>query len=128
MLEDHAGLGNALALGGLQEALDMTTGYLDRVLRDPVTGLYAGSQDADEHYYALDAGGRAQAHAPYVDRRIYTSWNAALAIAYLDAAARCERPALRDHPAVLLELPFKHPYQPAPRLAHSDGVTRQLPD
>src|SRR5713226_2431397 len=48
MLEDHAGLVNALALAGLQEALDTTTGYLDRVLRDPVTGLYAGSQDADE--------------------------------------------------------------------------------
>ncbi len=128
MLEDHAGLVNALALAGLQEALDTTTGYLDRVLRDPVTGLYAGSQDADEHYYALDAGGRAQAHAPYVDRRIYTSWNAALAIAYLDAAARCERPALRDHAAVLLERLFKDRYQPAAGLAHSDGVTGQLPD
>jgi uncharacterized protein YyaL (SSP411 family) len=128
MLEDHAGLVNALALAGLQEALDTTTGYLDRVLRDPVTGLYAGSQDADEHYYSLDAGGRAQAGAPYVDRRIYTSWNAALAIAYLDAAARCERPALRDRAAVLLERLFTDRYQPAAGLAHSDGVTGQLPD
>ncbi len=128
MLEDHAGLVNALALAGLQEALDTTTGYLDRVLRDPVTGLYAGSQDADEHYYALDARGRAQAHAPYVDRRIYTSWNAALAIAYLDAAARCERPALRDHAAVLLGRLFKDRYQPGAGLAHSDGVIGQLPD
>jgi uncharacterized protein YyaL (SSP411 family) len=128
MLEDHAGLVNALALAGLHEALDTTTDYLDRVLRDPVTGLYAGSQDADEHYYALDAGGRAQAHAPYVDRRVYTSWNAALAIAYLDAAARCERPALRDYAAVLLERLFKDRYQPAAGLAHSDGVNGQLPD
>jgi uncharacterized protein YyaL (SSP411 family) len=128
MLEDHAGLVNALALAGLHEALDTTTHYLDRVLRDPVTGLYAGSQDADEHYYALDAGGRAQAHAPYVDRRVYTSWNAALAIAYLDAAARCERPALRDYAAVLLERLFKDRYQPAAGLAHSDGVNGQLPD
>ena len=128
MLEDHAGLVNALALAGLQEALDTTTGYLDRVLRDPVTGLYAGSQDADEHYYSLDAGGRAQADAPYVDRRIYTSWNATLAIAYLDAAARCERPTLRDHAAVLLERLFKDRYQPAGGLAHSDGVAGQLPD
>src|SRR5260370_34232007 len=64
MLEDHAGLVNGLALAGSLEALDTTTGYLDRVLRDPVTGLYAGSQDADEHYYALDAGGPAQAPPP----------------------------------------------------------------
>src|SRR5713101_7658900 len=128
MLEDHAGLVNALALAGLQEALDTTTGYLDRVLRDPVTGLYAGSQDADEHYYSLDAGGRAQADAPYVDRRIYTSWNAALAIAYLDAGARCDRPPLRDHAATVLERLFKGRYQPGAGLAHSDGVAGQLPD
>jgi len=128
MLEDHAGLVNALALAGLHDALDATTGYLDRVLRDPVTGLYAGSQDADENYYSLDAGGRAQADAPYVDRRIYTSWNAALAIAYLDASARCERPALREHTATLLERLFKERYQPGAGLTHSEGVAGQLPD
>ncbi len=128
MLEDHAGLVSGLALAGLHDALDTTTGYLDRVLRDPVTGLYAGSQDADEHYYSLDAGGRAQAVAPYVDRRIYTSWNAALAIAYLDAAARCERPALRNHAAKLLERLFKDSFQPGAGLAHAEGVAGQLPD
>src|SRR5205807_4021596 len=82
MLEDHAGLVGALSLAGLKTTLDSTTRYLDGVLRDSATGLYAGSQDADEHYYSLDAEGRAGASAPYVDRRIYTSWNAAIAIAY----------------------------------------------
>ncbi len=128
MLEDHAGLVNALALAGLYDALDTTTGYLDRVLRDSVTGLYAGSQDADEHYYSLDASGRARATAPYVDRRIYTSWNAALAIAYLDASVRCERPALRERAATLLERLFKDRYQPGAGLTHSEGVAGQLPD
>jgi uncharacterized protein YyaL (SSP411 family) len=128
MLEDHAGLVSGLALAGLQNALDKTTGYLDRVLRDPVTGLYAGSQDADERYYSLDAGGRAQAEAPYVDRRIYTSWNAALAIAYLDASVRCERPALRDHAAALLESLFNDRYRRGSGLTHADGVAGQLPD
>jgi uncharacterized protein YyaL (SSP411 family) len=128
MLEDHAGLVNALALAGLHDALDRTTGYLDKVLRDPVTGLYAGSQDADEHYYSLDAVGRAEADAPYVDRRIYTSWNAALAIAYLDAAARCERPALRDHATTVLGHLFKDRYQAGAGLTHSEGVAGQLPD
>src|SRR5260370_36553192 len=73
MLEDHAGLVNALALAGLQEALDTTTGYLDRVLRDPVTGLYAGSQDADEHYYVLDPAGPGGGPPPHGRRPISTS-------------------------------------------------------
>jgi uncharacterized protein YyaL (SSP411 family) len=77
MLEDHAGLVHALSLARMPDVLATTTGYLDRVLRDTRTGLYAGSQDADEHYYAMDAQDRAAADAPYVDRRVYTSWNAA---------------------------------------------------
>ena len=83
----------------MEAVLDSTTGYLDRVLREPKTGLYGGSQDADEHYYSMDADERVQHPAPYVDRRVYTSWNAALAIGYLDAALRLDRPALRDHAA-----------------------------
>jgi uncharacterized protein YyaL (SSP411 family) len=55
MLEDHGGLVLALSLAGMTAELDRTMAYLDRVLRDPDTGLYAGSQDADEHYYSLDA-------------------------------------------------------------------------
>src|SRR2546422_2637208 len=35
MLEDHAGLVQALALAGMTDALDKTTAYLDTVLRDP---------------------------------------------------------------------------------------------
>src|SRR5438309_8722877 len=107
MLEDHAGLVSGLALAGMRDQLDATTGYLDRVLRDPATGLYAGSQDADEHYYSLDTDGRAHATAPYVDRRVYTSWNAALAITYLDAAVRSERPTLHDRASKLLEHLFQ---------------------
>jgi uncharacterized protein len=128
MLEDHAGLVSALALAGLHDALDTTTAYLDMVLRDPATGLYAGSQDADEHYYSLDADGRAQADAPYVDRRIYTSWNAALAIAYLDASVRCERPLLRERAATMLERLFKDRYRSGAGLTHSEDVAGQLPD
>ena len=128
MLEDHAGLVNALALAGLPEQLDATTGYLDKVLRDPESGLYAGSQDADEHYYSLDAQGRTRASAPYVDRRIYTSWNAAIAISYLDAAARLERPALHERGAIVLERLFNDRYRPGAGLTHGEGVAGQLPD
>jgi len=116
MLEDHAGLVQALALAGMKKVLDKTVGYLDGVLRDPKTGLYAGSQDADEHYYSMDAEERKSAVAPYVDRRVYTSWNAALAVAYGDGA--------RD----LVEALFKRAYRRGEGVSHTEGVGGQLGD
>ena len=115
MLEDHAGLVLALALAGMREQLASTTGYLDRVLRDPKTGLYAGSQDADEHYYSMDADERARSSPPYVDRRVYTAWNAALAVAYLEAGQEAGR---------LLESLFKHAYSKAHGMLHAQGAGR----
>jgi len=128
MLEDHAGLVWALALGGLDGVLDTTAQYLDTVLRDQKTGLYAGSQDADEHYYSLGADERDPKQAPYVDRRVYTSWNCALAIAYLDAAMRRQRPQLREHAANLLEQVFHDRYKKGEGLVHTDGAGGLLAD
>jgi uncharacterized protein YyaL (SSP411 family) len=128
MLEDHAGLVNALSLAGMDAVLDSTSGYLDRVLRDQKTGVYAGSQDADEHYYSMDADERAQRPAPYVDRRVYTSWNAALAIAYLDASQRLDRPALREHASKLLERLFRNAYRKGEGMDHAEGIGGQLTD
>jgi uncharacterized protein YyaL (SSP411 family) len=128
MLEDHAGLVSSLALAGLDSALDSTTGYLNRVLRDGKTGAFGGSQDADEHYYSMDADERAQRPAPYVDRRIYTSWNAALAIAYLDAWRRVDRPELREHAAKTLERLLKDAYRRGEGMAHANGAGGQLAD
>ena len=128
MLEDHAGLVAGLALAGMTDVLDKTTGYLDRVLRDPETGLYAGSQDADERYYELDAEGRAKLDAPFVDRRVYSAWNAALATAYLDAAVRCDRPLLRSHAGQLLTSLFAQRYRRGEGITHADGVEGQLGD
>jgi uncharacterized protein YyaL (SSP411 family) len=121
MLEDHAGLVQGLALAGMSDALAKTTAYLDRVLRDPKTGLYAGSQDADEHYYTLDAEDRAQTNPPYVDRRVYTAWNAALAIAYLDV------PSI-DRAGQLLDSLFKRAYRRGEGMTHAEGVGGQLGD
>ena len=128
MLEDHAGLVSSLSLAGMDSVLDSTTGYLDRVLRDPKTGLYAGSQDADEHYYSMDADERAQRLGPYVDRRVYTSWNAALAIAYLDAARRFDRPALRERADKLLDRLFRDEQRRDEGMDHAEGVGGQLTD
>jgi uncharacterized protein YyaL (SSP411 family) len=128
MLEDHAGLVIGLSLAGMQEILDKTTGYLDRVLRDEKSGLYAGSQDADEHYYSMDAEERAGLPAPYVDHRVYTAWDAALAIAYLDAALRLGRPGLRERAAKLLDSLFDRAYRKGEGMAHAQAVGGQLGD
>ena len=119
MLEDHAGLVLGLSLAGMTDTLDKTAGYLDRVLRDPKTGLYAGSQDADEHYYSMDLEERESSTRPFVDRRIYTAWNAALAISYLDAGRPAEQ---------LLDSLFKRAYRKGEGMTHSEGVGGQLGD
>ena len=128
MLEDHGGLISALALAGEGEILDSATAYLDRVLRDPATGLYAGSQDADEAYYALDAEGRAGLEAPYVDRRVYSNWNCMLAVAYLEADARLGRPALRQEASELLDRLFADNFTAAGGMLHAEGIGGQLGD
>ena len=92
MLEDNAEL---LAVYADSHATFPDAGY-DRVVRDVIrwmdavlfqaeTGLWSGSQDADEHYFTLDAEERAAHDAPFVDRTLYTSWNVLAAAAYLRA-------------------------------------------
>jgi uncharacterized protein len=93
MTEDHAGLIRVLA--GLSRAtrneqfrgtLLSSIRYVRTVLRDVRTGLFAGSQDADEEYYALPLDERRKRDAPYVDRTAYCNWSAAMAGAFLCAA------------------------------------------
>jgi uncharacterized protein YyaL (SSP411 family) len=128
MLEDHAGLVSALALTGQADILDDAVRYLDSVLRDPATGLYGGSQDADEEYYARDAPGRAQLEPPYVDRRIYVGWNCALAVAFMEADLRLDRPRLREQARQILETVFERYSAPDGGLLHTDGAGGQLGD
>jgi uncharacterized protein len=90
MLEDNADL---LAIYAEAHRSFPTAGY-DRVVRDvirwmdavlwqPDRKLWAGSQDADEHYYTLDSKEeRAKHEPPFVDRTGYTGWNALAASAY----------------------------------------------
>lgn len=86
MAEDHGGLLRVLAqleLWAPSEVwrgdLHRTLAYVNGVLLDPHTQLYAGSQDADETYYTLDAAGRIAHGAPFVDRRSYSNWTAGIA-------------------------------------------------
>jgi uncharacterized protein YyaL (SSP411 family) len=86
MAEDHAGLLRILAAlvtfaptEDFRTTLVSAMNYVRRVLRDPATGFFAGSQDADEAYYELTLAERREREAPYVDRTSYTNWTCALA-------------------------------------------------
>jgi uncharacterized protein YyaL (SSP411 family) len=76
--------------------------WMDTVLwRDDVKA-FAGSQDADEVYYELDVAGREKHGAPFVDKTVYTGWNALAVSAYVAAAAALGDDAIeeRAHQAV----------------------------
>jgi uncharacterized protein len=103
MAEDHAGLLRVLSelllyapTNEFRETLVSTTNYVRRVLRDPKTGFFAGSQDADEAYYELPLEERRKGEAPYVDRTSYTNWTCALAGALCLAARALDDDALLD--------------------------------
>src|SRR5579872_5872130 len=86
MSEDHAGLLRVLAQlvritrnDRFRQTINSAIGYVRAVLRDPQTGFFAGSQDADEAYYELPLEERRTMQAPFVDRRVYANWTAGLA-------------------------------------------------
>lgn len=97
MTEDHAGLMRVLAIlaritrnDRFRQTLVSAVGYVRSVLRDPKTHFFAGSQDADEQYYALPLEERRTMQAPYVDRRAYANWTAAMAGTFVMAGDALE--------------------------------------
>jgi hypothetical protein len=136
MLEDNAEL---LAIYADAHAVFPDAGY-DATLRDvirwmdaslfqPATGLWSGSQDADEHYYGLDADERAKHDAPFVDRTLYTSWNALAAAAYLRAGEVLDDPGLRDRGAAAARAIDERMRDGSGALCRSDdGSGPKLPD
>ncbi|MDQ6858865.1 MAG: DUF255 domain-containing protein [Chloroflexota bacterium] len=77
--------------------------WMDTVLWREDVHAFAGSQDADEHYYTLDAAARAAHGAPFVDRRVYTAWNAQAASAYVAAANALGDAAPRERAVAIMD-------------------------
>lgn len=90
MLEDNAELlaiyseaHRSFPTGGYDRAVRDVIRWMDATLWQKEKQLWAGSQDADEHYYLLDSTEeRAKHEAPFVDQTAYTAWNALAASAY----------------------------------------------
>jgi uncharacterized protein YyaL (SSP411 family) len=85
MLEDNAKLTRVYAIASqilddpsLMDVVRSAQGWLLSDMRDPETGAFAGSQDADkeEAYYGQPLAVRATMPKPYIDRTVYTGWNA----------------------------------------------------
>ncbi len=103
MLEDNAEL---LAAYAEAHRTFPEAGY-DRIVRDVVRWIdtvlwrddakaFAGSQDADEVYYELDGAGREKHGSPFVDRTLYTGWNALAVSAYVAASAALGDDAIEE--------------------------------
>ncbi len=122
MSEDHAGLLRALATltifapnDEIRETLVSASNYVRTVLRDRQTGLYAGSQDADEAYYELPLEERRRTSEPFVDRTSYTNWTCGLASAQFHVARALDDDGLMAEACETLDAVSR-------LLADSDGV------
>jgi len=78
------------------ELADMVGEYLLRVLRDPGSGGFFGSQDANEQYYKLGRAVRASRHPPSVDRTIYAGWNGDASAALIESGVLLGRDSWVD--------------------------------
>lgn len=115
MLEDNAPLLRALMklyrITGSDEHrryIDFTIEYLDTWLSDSASGCFWGSQDADEDFYPLVAEERKRHEPPYVDKTIYTSWNAMAISVYLEASWTRGRPDLYQRALRALDFLWDH--------------------
>jgi uncharacterized protein YyaL (SSP411 family) len=132
MLEDNAEL---LLIYSEAHRTFPSAGY-DRIVRDVMRWMdtvlwredvraFSGSQDADEHYYTLDAEGRAKAGAPFVDRRVYTGWNALAASAYIAAANALREPGPKDRAVAVMNAIAERAWDGS-TLAHVSGAEPEL--
>ncbi|HET7814417.1 MAG TPA: DUF255 domain-containing protein [Candidatus Baltobacteraceae bacterium] len=101
MSEDHGALLRILATlvretrnPQFRATLTSACTYVRTVLLNGDSGLFAGSQDADEAYFALPLEERKKLQAPYVDRTSYSNWSAGLAAAFVMAGNVLEDDAL----------------------------------
>jgi uncharacterized protein YyaL (SSP411 family) len=106
--------------------------YVNTWLSDRENGCFYGSQDADEEYYRHSKAERSSLSTPYVDRNIYTDWNAAMISAYLETSYALGDLSARDFAFKSLERLLSLNYMPGKGLYHFfDGkphLSNQLAD
>lgn len=107
--------------------------YLNTTLWQPTTGVFSGSQSADEEYYEPGPYSRASRQSPYVDTTIYTSWNARIVSSYFLAARTLNMPSLNAIALKALDWLCEYMMHPRGSVYHywlhgSPGLPGQLAD
>ena len=132
MLEDNAELlwiyseaHRTFPSGGYDRIARDVMRWMDAVLWREDVQAFSGSQDADEHYYGLDAAGRTAHGAPYVDTRVYTSWNALAASAYVAAANALGEARPRERAVAVMDSIAKRAWDDR-TLAHLAGAEPEV--
>lgn len=134
MLEDNAQLAllylrayQILGDESYRQVADAVLGWANRTLINS-SGLWGGSQDADEEYYQLDPETRQQRPIPRVDSVVYTNANAWMISAQLLAAALINPATYAPSAFTALEALWDRMWDPAVGLHHyDDGSTPSLP-
>ncbi len=93
-------------------------GYVDTWLSDQENGCFYGSQDADEEYYKLTKVERAKMKTPYIDKHIYTNWNAMMISAYLEASFVLGDVGIREYAMKSLDRLLALNYKPGEGMYH----------
>ncbi|MDI7275943.1 MAG: DUF255 domain-containing protein [Anaerolineae bacterium] len=101
--------------------------FAETTLHDVQTGGFAGSVEAEEEYYRLGAEERAWRTPPAMDPTLFTSWNAMMILAYLEAATVLDEPYLGDHALDALEAIWRLSYAPGSGMAHYYDGTPRVP-
>ena len=92
--------------------------YVQTSLADQAEGGWAGSQAADDVYYGLPAAQRRTRPTPAIDATLYSTGNAAMASAMLQASALLNDPALGEFALRSLERVVLATYRPGQGVAH----------
>ena len=95
-----------------------TLAFVDKYFADKENGGFAGSQDASEEFYKLDADERLKHQLPFIDRIIYVDTNAAMVSAYLEAYQVLGDEAYRDFALRTLDFLMENCFSTEAGMAH----------
>lgn len=118
LLRVYVDAASILKTARYRERAEETLRYAQTWLADPVDGGWAGSQSADDRYYATSALERAQQPPPPIDRTLYVSWNASMCSAVLQAALAIDDTPLGEFALRSLERVSLAAYGPGAGVAH----------
>jgi uncharacterized protein YyaL (SSP411 family) len=102
--------------------------WMEGTLRDPQTGAWRGSQDADGTYAHMGTADARRTHgAPACDPTVYVNWNAMGVSAFLKASVVLERDHLRDRALAVLDFLLAELFDKRVGMHHYWDDTYHLP-